>query len=323
VRQREHAVHSWPSVTVIVLSWNRCARLLDCLASLAHLDYPAYRALVVDNGSTDGAPAAVRARHPDARLIENQRNLGFSGGNNVGLAAARSAAADYAWLLNDDVEVSADALRRLVEAAEADARAAIVGPTVYFADRRDVIWSAGGAIDWRRGRTRMLALGEPDSGQLGHAPRPVDFVTGCGLLVKLPVVAALGALDERFFAYYEETEWCARVVRAGHRVLHVPDARIWHALTTEARAASPLVHYYMTRNRLLFLEATRAGWSAWAYTLLFDYARTLASWSLRPSRRPHSAQRDVMLRAIADYLRGRRGAAPPPYGFDGTRVEDA
>ena len=315
-------VSGWPRVTVVVLSWNRCARLLDCLASLRRLDYPAYRVVVVDNGSTDGSPAAVRARHPDTTLIENGSNLGFTGGNNVGLAAARGAGADYAWLLNDDTEVAADALRQLIEAAEAEPRAAILGPTVYFADPRDVIWSAGGAIDWRRGRTRMLGLGERDCGQLGVVPRPVDFVTGCGLLVKLPVVAPLGDLDERFFAYYEETEWCVRVARAGHRVLHVPGAHIWHAFTVAARAASPLVHYYMTRNRLLFLEATGAGWSAWAHTLVV-YARTLANWSLRPGRRPHPAQRDVMLRAIADYVAGRHGPAPRAYAVDGSSAERA
>jgi hypothetical protein len=256
-------------------------------------------------------------------LIVNDRNLGFTGGNNIGLADARRAGSEYAWLLNDDAEVAPDALRLLLEAAEAEPRAAIVGPTVYFADRRDVIWSAGGAIDWRRGRTSMLGLGERDDGQFGAAARPVEFVTGCGLLVKLPVVARLGGLDERFFAYYEETEWCVRVARAGHLVLHVPRAHVWHALVPAARAASPLVHYYMTRNRLLFLEATGASWRAWAHTLLLDYARTLASWTLRPSRRPQAAQRDVMLRAIADYLAGRRGPAPRAYAADGRAAERA
>jgi GT2 family glycosyltransferase len=305
-----------PTVTIIVLSWNRCAQLLDCLASLGRLDYAARRVLVVDNGSRDGAPEAVRRHHPEAALIANPHNLGFTGGNNLGLAEACRADSAYAWLLNDDADVAPDALRLLVEAAEAEPRAAIVGPMVCFADRRDVIWSAGGAIDWRRGSTRMLALGERDSGQFGDAPRAVDFVTGCGLLVKLSAVAQFGALDDRFFAYYEETEWCVRAARADRLVLHVPRARIWHALTPTGRAASPLVHYYMTRNRLLFLETTGAGWRAWVHTLLLDYARTLVNWSLRPSRRPQAAQRDVMLRAIADYLAGRRGPAPPAYAAD-------
>lgn len=312
-----------PTVTIIVLSWNRCAQLLDCLASLARLDYPARRVLVVDNGSRDGAPDAVRTRYPDTALIANDRNLGFTGGNNLGLAEACRAGSDYAWLLNDDAEVAPDTLRLLVDAAEAEPRAAIVGPTVYFADRRDVVWSAGGAIDWQRGSTRMLGIGERDSGQFGAAPRPVDFVTGCGLLVRLSAVAELGALDERFFAYYEETEWCVRVARAGRLVLHVPQAHMWHALTPTGRAASPLVHYYMTRNRLLFLEATGAGWRAWAHTLLLDYARTLMNWTLRPSRRPHAVQRDVMLRAIADYLAGRRGPAPPAYATGDRGAEHA
>jgi GT2 family glycosyltransferase len=274
----------------------------------------------VDNASTDGTAAAIRQRHPDAVVVEHRRNLGFTGGNNTGLADAQRAGSEYAWLLNDDAVVDPDALRLLVDCAEAEPAAAMVGPTVYYTDRRDVIWSAGGAIDWRRGSTRMLGIGEADRGQYGDAPREVDFVTGCGLLVRLSAVAQLGPLDERFFAYYEETEWCVRAARAGYRVLHVPRARIWHALAPRTRAATPLVHYYMTRNRLLFLETTRAGWSAWAYTLCLDYGRTLASWTLRPSRRPHAGQRDVMVRAIADYLLGRRGEAPRSLATE-SRVE--
>jgi GT2 family glycosyltransferase len=298
-----------PRVVIIVLNWNGRDHTLACLTSLRPLDYPACEVVVVDNGSSDDSVAAIRAAQPSATLIALDENRGYVGGNNVGLDHARAAGADYALLLNNDTEVAPDFLTRLVAAAELDPRVGIVGPTIYYFDHPNTIWSAGGVIDWRRGSTRMAGLDEEDEGQFGEQPRPMDFVTGCALLIKMPVVEQVGQLDLRFFAYYEETEWCVRAARAGFIILHVPAAKIWHKISPAARAASPAAHYYMTRNRLLFLKTAGAGWQAWGHTLILEYLRTLMSWSLRPRWRGLRAQRDVMLRAIRDYFAGRVGRA--------------
>jgi GT2 family glycosyltransferase len=153
----------------------------------------------------------------------------------------------------------------------------------------------------------MLHLDEEDRGQLGTMPQPVDFVTGCALLVKASVVQEVGLLDPRFFAYYEETEWCARAARAGYRILQVPQAHIWHKISAQARETSPLVHYYMTRNRLLFLKSAHAGPGPILWTLIWDYGRTMLSWSLRPRWRAKRSYRTVMWRAISDYMNHRFG----------------
>ena len=294
-------------VMIIVLNWNGLADTLACLASLARLDYLAHEVVVVDNGSTDDSVATVRATYPRVTLIETGENLGYVGGNNVGLEYARAMEADYALLLNNDTEVAPDFLRLLVEAAEADPAIGIVGPTIYYFDRPNVVWSAGGDIDWRRGRTRMIGLDEVDQGQFGHAVCPVDFVTGCALLIKMAVVEQVGMLDPRFFAYYEEAEWCVRASQAGFKILHVPRAKIWHKISPDAREASPQVHYYMTRNRLLLLKLSKTGVGPWLSALLLDYGRTLVSWTLRPKWRRKSLQRRAMLQAIWDYGRGRFG----------------
>ncbi len=293
-----------PRVTIIILNWNGLEDTLACLASLNQLDYPAYDIIVVDNGSSDNSVAAIRAAYPQVILIETGDNLGYVGGNNVGLEHTKTTGAGYALLLNNDTEVDPNFLSLLVEAAEADPTVGIVGPTIYYFDRPDVIWSAGGAIDWGQGTTQMIGLDEVDRGQFGKQPRPVDFVTGCTLLIKMLLVEQVGLLDPRFFAYYEETEWCVRVTRAGFKILHVPRAKIWHKISPIAREASPHVHYYMTRNRLLFLKLSRAGMTAWFNTLLFDYGRTLLSWTLKPKWRHKSPQRRAMLQAILDYRRG-------------------
>lgn len=298
---------SAPKVIIIVLNYNGLADTLACLESLALLDYSNYEVTVVDNGSTDGSVPVIRERFPTVTMFENDENLGYTGGNNVGLRYALAQGADYVLLLNNDTEAASDFLRRLVEAAEADPLIGVTGPTIYYHEQPDIIWSAGGVIDWERGSTRMVGLDERDEGQFGADSRAVDFVTGCAMLVRRATVEQVGLLDERFFAYYEESEWCVRAAKAGYKILHVPLARIWHKISPSTRADSSLVHYYMTRNRLLFLKATGAGLKAWLHTLVAEYLRTLISWSLRPRWRCKQAQRRTMLQAIGDAWRGRWG----------------
>ena len=125
------------------------------------------------------------------------------------------------------------------------------------------------------------------------------------MLVRRSVIERVGLLDERFFAYYEETEWCVRAARAGYLIVHVPLARIWHKISPHVRASSPEVHYYMTRNRLLFLKATGASWWVWGHVLLIEYLRTLISWSVKTRWRHKRPHRNAMIQAIADAGRGR------------------
>ncbi|HVM98297.1 MAG TPA: glycosyltransferase family 2 protein [Candidatus Acidoferrales bacterium] len=300
-----------PRVVVVVINWNRCDDTLACLASLRRVEYPACEIVVVDNGSRDDSVARLRAAYPQVQLIAEAENSGFVGGSNRGIRTARSSGAEYILLLNNDAIIAPDCLTLLADAA-APGDVAAVGPTIYFHDRHDVICSAGERIDWKRGRTITLRFleHERDGGPDVTAPHEVDFVSGCCLLVKASAIDKVGELDERFFAYFEETEWCVRMQRAGLRILHVPRARLWHKINLQQQAQSPLVRYYMTRNKLLFLKATGAPWTAWFHTLVFDYARTLVSWSVRPKWRAQRLQRDVMLRAIADYCKGRLGRAP-------------
>lgn len=302
-----HMPGTLPRVVIVILNWNGMQFTLDCLESLGGLDYPTVEVMVVDNGSADKSVSAIRERFPAVTVLENGENLGFTGGNNVGLRYALAQGADYGLLLNNDTEVAPDFLRRLVNAAEADTCIGMAGPTIYYYEQPDVIWSAGGSIDWRRGSTRMVGVNERDEGQMGTEPRTVDFVTGCAMLVRRSVMERVGLFDERFFAYYEETEWCVRAGRAGYKAVHVPLARIWHKISPSTRADSSMVHYYMTRNRLLFLKTTGAGPEAWLYTLLVEYLRTLISWSVRPRWRCKRTQRIAMLRAIQDTWQGHWG----------------
>ncbi len=295
-----------PRVAIIVLTYNGLADTLACLASLEGLDYPreCYRVVVVDNASQDGTPAVVREAYPRVVVIENGANLGFAAGNNAGLRYALAQGYDYALLLNNDTEAAPDMLTELVHAAEADPCAGAVGPIIYYHAAPTRVWSAGGWIDWEQGISRMEGEIE-DRGQF-MATREVDFVTGCAMLLRRAALKRAGLLDERFFMYFEETEWCVRARRAGFRILFAPRAKLWHKIPLNARFDKEYLAYYMTRNRLLFLRATGAQPRTWFNALVLQDLRTYLSLCLRPKWRARRGRIGMRL-AWMDFWRGRFG----------------
>ena len=295
-----------PSVLVVVLAYGDCGLTLACLQSLGRLAYPNADLLVVDNGPRGEAAAMVRDQFPSVALIETGANLGYAGGNNVGLRCALEHGYDYTLLLNNDTEVAADLVEEMVAVCERSPRFGVAGPTIYYFDQPDTIWSAGGVIDRRRGRGLMRGIDELDRGQFAQ-PGAVDFVAGCAMLCRRSTLEQAGLLDERFFLYFEDAEWCARVRRAGFQVVHVPRAQVFHKIPADGRAQAPSVTYYMTRNRLLFLRASGAPLPVWLHAVLLQDLRTCLSWTLRPKWRGRRGQRDALLRGWWDFAHQRYG----------------
>jgi GT2 family glycosyltransferase len=238
-------------VAVVVLNWNGGEDTLDCIRSLQRLDYPDYEIIVVDNASTDGSPQTIRREFPRLALVENDRNLGFAEGNNIGIRIALNKGSGYVLLLNNDTVVDPEILNVLVEAAEKDATIGFLGPKIYYHSEPRKIWFAGGVVDWRNGRAVHLGMGEEDVGQFGQQAE-VDYITGCALFFRAEVCEKVGLMDSRFFLYYEETDWCARAKRAGYRIVFVPTAKVWHKISVSTGGAESAVgYYYYARNKLL------------------------------------------------------------------------
>jgi GT2 family glycosyltransferase len=295
-----------PKVSIVLLNYNNHHFTIDCLKSLEHVMYPNFEPIVVDNGSKEESINAVKQAFPETILLVTGKNQGFTGGNNVGIRYALEHGADYVMLLNNDTVVAPDMFDLMIEVMEKDPSIGVTGPMIYYYDSPEMIWSIGGEIDWNSGTTRMLGLNEVDKGQYGLTPQPTDFITGCALLVRREVWEKVGLLDDNFFIYYEETEWCVRAGRGGFKLYYVPMAMMWHKISIEARAVSPWVYYYMTRNRLLFLHKSKVGLRTWV-NISIEYARTFVSWSLRPKWQDRRHLRSVMLRAIKDYTTGNLG----------------
>jgi GT2 family glycosyltransferase len=262
--------------------------------------------LVVDNGSTDDSVLLLRATYPGLTLLEAGENLGYSGGNNLGMVYALGRACDYVWLLNDDVVVAPDSLSILMDTACSNPQAGFLGPMVRVKEHPERILSAGRKLD-RRWHSQHRGIGGLDQGQYEEVME-VDSVSGCAMLVSQSVIEAVGLLDEDFFCYYEEVEWCHRGRRAGFEVQFVPEAKVWHPDTHARDIDSTLVAYYMSRNRLLFLKKHRLG-SRLIVGTLTRYLLQVANWSVRPKWRHKRAQRDAVVRAIIDFALGRFGRA--------------
>jgi GT2 family glycosyltransferase len=299
--------HTMPWVGIIILNWRGLSDTLSCLSSLKKITYANVKTIVVENGSGDLSAATIREEFPEVFLLVQEQNHGFVGGNNVGIEFAQQAGLDYVLLLNNDVEVESSFLTRMVAEMEGDLNAGVAGPTICYYDHPDVIWSAGGRVDWVKGETHMIGIGEKDQGQFGISAREVEWITGCALLIRMAVIEQIGGLDDRFFAYYEDSEYCLRAHRLGWNVLHIPSAMVWHKISAVAREESPQVNYYMTRNRLLFLRLTHARVAAWLYTFCIHYGVRYVNWLLNPRWRGKKEQRKALLRAVTDFLRGRFG----------------
>lgn len=264
-------------VFVIILSWNVKKDTIATIKSLIKSQVKGFSLdiVVVDNGSTDGSPEAIKKFYESRKsstgskgikykLIELPENLGFAEGNNVGMRYALDCGADYIILLNDDVIVDKNLLLQLIKVAKKYKKAGAISPKIYFAKgyefhkdryKKDeigkVIWYAGGDIDWNNVYGSNHGVDSVDKGQFDKVVE-TDFTTGCCVIFPREVLKSVGLYNSRYFAYLEDAELSQRIKKAGWRVLYTPNANLWHKVSQSSGIGSNLNDYFLTRNRMLF-----------------------------------------------------------------------
>ena len=244
-----------PAWYVSVLSWNDREQTLSCLDALSAVTEPPIRVVCVDQGSTDGSVEAVRERHPEAHLIENGRNLGFSGGHNVGIRWALESGAEWVVLLNNDAAIASDAIAAFAAAARDHPRAGILTGKLYLADRPDRVSFAGQRyIAWLGYSGRHRGEGRRDRPRYDR-PGRVDRAVGALMAISRNTVDAVGFLDEDIFAYVEDVDYSLRARSAGFEVMFVPGARAWHkvAASTGGEVSTSNL-YFGARNTIVVCE---------------------------------------------------------------------
>ena len=307
------SLDSLASVGVVILNWNGKADTLACLESLFRCTYPSFHVYVADNASKDGSVEAVLQQFgdkPNLTVVESGGNLGFSGGNNVGIRRAMEDGMRYVILLNNDTEVDAGFLEPLVEAMEADPSIGVVTSKIYFIEPSNKIWFFGGYMD------RNTGLGGPvggqvlDTGQLDHVVE-CDYATGCALMTSADMIRKIGYLDDDYFYLCEDADFCFRVADAGYRIVALPKSVLWHKVSASLVGGeeSPFRLYFRARNQMMLVSRNKKGFQFWKHGLfllkfhLFYLARrVLKGMPLRGTL--------YYLWGLWDYFRGRTGNIP-------------
>lgn len=237
-----------PQLSVIVCSLNGERVLPTCLRSALASRGIDFEVIVVDNGSSDATPILVERDFPAVRLLRAPRNLGFAGGNNLGLRAARG---EFLLLLNDDTELPPDCLALLAGAFARDPRIGAVGTKLLYADRKTI--QHAGAVMHANANTDHLGYREADEGQW-DAPGERAYVTGAALALRRAALAEVGLLDPAFFPiYFEEVDLQARLSAAGWKIWYEPAAWLVHFESQSQGMASPRFFYRYTKNRMRYL----------------------------------------------------------------------
>lgn len=299
-----------PKVTVIILNWNSYTVTAECLQSLRRSTYENVHFLLVDNGSRDGSAARLKREFAEIEVMGSPVNLGFTGGNNLGLRHALETDTAYAFLLNNDTVVDPEAIAYLIQALEYAPQAAMACPKIYFWEPPNVLWYAGGRLSKWRGSGEHVGRGQVDRGQFDRSCE-VSFVTGCALMIRGQSLERLGLLDERLFAYAEDTDFSFRVTEAGYRMLYVPEARIWHkeGVAAKQNAGQALRIYYSTRNVLWVMHehAWPFFWLGFVPYFLVDFIGRYLALSILHHE---SGIPMALVKGIIDFVRMRRGLIP-------------
>jgi GT2 family glycosyltransferase len=246
-------------ISFIIINWNTRQLLLDCIASIYRtVRHARFEVLVVDNGSTDGSAEAVAREFPDVAVIANERNEGFARANNRAIRVMRGR---YAVLLNSDTLLKDNAIDGMFAFMEARSDAGMCGPQLLFADGTkqqstgtfpDLVSELFSASISRLFRSANRA----PSPRISDGPSPVDFIMGACMFVRKAAIDAAGMLDEDYFFYYEEIDWCYRFHRRGWTIYHLPAVEVYHFSGQSAKTISLRRRVESWRSRYIYFVKT-------------------------------------------------------------------
>lgn len=265
----------YPHVIIIILNWNGWSDTIECLESLSLIIYPNFKIIVLDNGSNDDSVNKIKEwiktkGTNNIRLIENKSNLGFAGGNNVAIKYAfEKFDPDYFLLLNNDTVVDKYFLKELIAVTENDSSIGIAGPKTFFYDdpqRFQLVWID---VNLLRGQGKHIGARKIDHGQFNQINKDCDAVQGSCILIKKEVIKKIGMLDERYFCYWEETDFCFRAKSAGYKVAYVPEAKIWHKVSASTRKNKWIHGYWIIRNTFYFMALHSNRYQQFLFFLYF------------------------------------------------------
>lgn len=258
-----------PLVSIITINYNQLEVTFDMLASICQSTYTHYEIILVDNASDRNPASEIAARFPDVHFIRSEKNLGFSGGNNLGIEASKG---DYLFFVNNDTEFTPNLLGTLVELFQQKTNLGALSPKILYHPevvdgQNDLIQYMGTTtVNSFTARNSTIGEGEKDRGQYTEA-MPTAYIHGAAMMIPREVIEVAGLMPAFFFLYYEELDWSERIRRAGYDIYVEPRASIYHKESISVGKKSTLKTYYLNRNRILFIRRNRSKGALFIFTL--------------------------------------------------------
>lgn len=245
------------TVSIITVNFNQSLVTDKLLLSISSTNtYPNIKIIVVDNGSKGNDTDMWRMKYPNIQFIRSEVNLGFAGGNNLGI---KEATGDYLFFVNNDTEFTPGLIEKLVGTLDEHPEVGMVSPKIMYFDQPDMIQYAGYTdMNYYTARNHCVGQFEIDKGQYDNLNGPTGYAHGAAMMVRREAIEKAGTMAEIFFLYFEEMDWCDRIKKAGYQIWVNTRAVIYHKESVSVGKASGLKEYFMNRNRILFIRRNAA-----------------------------------------------------------------
>ena len=270
------------TLSIITINYNGLKDTCELIESLPLGNY-SMEVIVVDNASKEDEASIIEKRYPNIKVIRSNKNLGFAGGNNLGIKAARG---KYLFFINNDTLLShqPSAIDHLIHRLESDEKIGMVCPKIRFAwDNNPIQFAGYTPLSRFTMRNRSIGFGETDKGQY-DTPHSTPYAHGAAMMVKREALEKVGIMPECYFLYYEELDWSMMFTRAGYTIWYEPACTIYHKESQATGQNSPLKVYYLTRNRLLFVKRNKKGYAkyiTYAYLICMVAPRDIIKYTLK------------------------------------------
>ena len=273
-------MHQEYELSIIIINYNGLRDTCE-LIELLPLEDKSIEVIVVDNASKKDEANLIAQRYPQVRTIRTKMNLGFAGGNNIGIMAAKG---KYLFLINNDTIFKEFTIRPLIDRLKSNVQIGIVCPKIRFTWSNNPIQFAGYApLSSLTVRNRSIGFGEEDHGQY-DTPHPTPYAHGAAMLIKRDAIEKVGLMPEDYFLYYEEIDWSMMFTEAGYEIWYDPACTIYHKESQSTGQSSPLRTYYITRNRFLLVKRNWHGlnkYLAYCYLMCIVAPRDLLKYAFK------------------------------------------
>lgn len=240
-------------VSIVTVNFNQSAVTEDLLESIEKLNsYKNIEIIVVDNASIANPLPEWSLKYSHVIFIRSEINLGFAGGNNLGIKAATG---DYLFLVNNDTEFTPGLVEKLVHVMDTNPEVGMISPMIkYYSDKQLIQYAGYTPMNYYTCRNTCIGLKQKDTGQYDHITGPTAYCHGAAMMIRKEAADKAGLMSENFFLYYEEVDWCEHIVKAGYKAWVCTDALIYHKESVSVGKKSRLKEYFMNRNRVLFIR---------------------------------------------------------------------